>query len=68
MLGTRQSGLPEFRVATLPAHGELLMAACDDVKLILHRDPELKTHRGQALRVLLYLFEYDRQIRYLGVG
>lgn len=68
LLGVRQSGLPEFRMADLAAHGELLAAARDDAKLIVSRDPELKSARGEALRVLLYLFERDEAVRYLRTG
>jgi ATP-dependent DNA helicase RecG len=68
LLGVRQSGLPEFRVADLAAHGELLAAARDDAKLVLARDPDLKSPRGEALRVLLYLFERDEAVRYLRTG
>ncbi|NDF12732.1 MAG: ATP-dependent DNA helicase RecG [Proteobacteria bacterium] len=68
VLGTRQSGMPLFRVAQFPEHGELLLAARDDAKLILHRDSALATARGLALRNLLYLFEYDTQIQYLKSG
>ncbi|EME70840.1 ATP-dependent DNA helicase RecG [Paramagnetospirillum caucaseum] len=68
MLGTRQSGLPEFRLADLAIHGELLAAARDDARLILERDPELSTPRGEALRVLLYLFERDAAVRTLRSG
>ncbi|SMF70630.1 ATP-dependent DNA helicase RecG [Tistlia consotensis] len=68
LLGTRQSGLPQFRLADIAVHGELLAVARDDVGLILERDPELAGERGQALRVLLYLFERDQAIRYLRSG
>ena len=68
LLGTRQSGLPEFRLADLAAHGELLVAARDDAKLIINRDADLETERGQALRTLLYLFEQDDAIRTLRSG
>ena len=68
MLGTRQSGLPEFRLADLAAHGDLLAAARDDAKLILSRDPQLNSERGKALRVLLYLFERDAAIVNLRSG
>ena len=68
LLGVRQSGMPEFRLADLIAHAELLAAARDDAKLILSRDPELKSPRGEALRVLLYLFERDEAVRYLRTG
>jgi ATP-dependent DNA helicase RecG len=68
LLGTKQSGLPDFSFADLTVHGELLAAARDDARLILSRDPGLKTARGEALRVLLYLFERDEAVRYLRTG
>ncbi|MEI6557079.1 MAG: ATP-dependent DNA helicase RecG [Rhodospirillaceae bacterium] len=68
LLGTKQSGLPGFRLADLAVHGELLAAARDDARLITDRDPDLKSERGQALRVLLYLFERDAAVRYLRSG
>ncbi|HUK57944.1 MAG TPA: ATP-dependent DNA helicase RecG [Stellaceae bacterium] len=68
MLGTRQSGLPQMRLADLAVHAELLEAARDDARLVLARDPELETKRGQALRVLLYLFARDLAVKYLRSG
>jgi ATP-dependent DNA helicase RecG len=68
LLGARQSGLPEFRLADLSAHAALLAAARDDARMIVAGDPELKTPRGEALRVLLYLFERDEAVRYLRTG
>jgi ATP-dependent DNA helicase RecG len=68
LLGTRQSGMPEFRLADLAAHGDLLPAARDDARLIVERDPELATPRGAALRTLLYLFEQDAAIKTLRSG
>lgn len=68
LLGTRQSGLPEFRIADAESQSELLAAAYDDARMILERDPELDTERGKALRILLYLFERDEAIRYLRSG
>jgi ATP-dependent DNA helicase RecG len=68
VLGTRQSGMPEFRLADLAVHGELLAAARDDARLIMDRDPELQSERGKALRVLLYLFERDQAVKYLRSG
>ena len=68
VLGTRQSGLPKFRLASLEDHGDLIAAARDDVELILRRDPELESDRGAALRTLLYLFERDEAIRFLRAG
>lgn len=68
LLGTRQSGVPEFKLADLAVHGELLAAARDDAAMILSRDPELKEERGQALRTLLYLFERDAAVKFLQSG
>ncbi|HWC64380.1 MAG TPA: ATP-dependent DNA helicase RecG, partial [Rhizomicrobium sp.] len=68
MLGKRQSGMEGFRLADLAAHGDLLAVAHDDARLILARDPELTGARGEALRVLLYLFGRDEAARYLRAG
>ncbi|MEX2296144.1 MAG: ATP-dependent DNA helicase RecG, partial [Dongiaceae bacterium] len=68
LLGTRQSGLPAFRLADLTVHNELLKAARDDATLALERDPNLTGERGRALRVLLYLFERDAVVRTLRSG
>ena len=68
VLGTRQSGMPGFRVARIEFHGRLLGPARDDATLVLSRDPELQSERGQALRHLLYLFERDEAIRLIRAG
>jgi ATP-dependent DNA helicase RecG len=68
LLGTRQSGLPEFRLADLAVHGDLLSVARDDARLILERDAGLASARGQNLRILLYLFERDAAIRLVRSG
>jgi len=68
VLGTRQSGLPGFRVARIEIHGALLSAARDDAALILGHDPDLASERGRALRHLLYLFGRDEAVRLLRAG
>ena len=68
LLGTKQSGLPEFHFADFAVHGELVAAARDDARLILHSDPGLKTPRGEALRAALYLFGRDEAVRFLRAG
>ncbi len=68
VLGTRQSGMPGFRIARVAVHGKLLEAARDDASLMLARDPALTSPRGEALRQLLYLFERDEAIRLLRAG
>jgi ATP-dependent DNA helicase RecG len=68
LLGTRQSGVPLFRIATLPEHQALLEAARDQARLALARDPELKGETAEALRLLLYLFERDDAIKLMRAG
>ncbi|NKD54327.1 MULTISPECIES: ATP-dependent DNA helicase RecG [unclassified Haematospirillum] len=68
ILGLRQSGMPEFRTADLAVHGELLATARDDARHVMEMDPELATPRGEALRILLYLFERDAAVRTLQSG
>jgi len=68
LLGTRQSGLQDFRLADISLHSSLLQTARNDTKMIIERDPTLATERGRALRTLLYLFEQDSAIRTLRSG
>ena len=68
LLGARQSGLPRFRLADQHAATRLLQAAHDDARLIVARDPDLKSERGRALTILLHLFERQDAIRLLASG
>ncbi|NNU15170.1 ATP-dependent DNA helicase RecG [Parvularcula sp. ZS-1/3] len=67
-LGTAQSGFPEFALANLAEHQNLLETAVADAKLVVDEDPELRSERGEALRVLLYLFQRDDAIKRLRSG
>ena len=68
LLGTKQSGMPDFKLADPVLHGDLLAVAADDARLIMNNDPGLTGKRGEALRVLLYLFRRERAVRYLRSG
>jgi ATP-dependent DNA helicase RecG len=68
VLGTRQSGMPTFRLADLAAHDGLLTVARADARRFLDQDPTLSSSRGESLRVLLYLFEREAAVRYLRSG
>jgi ATP-dependent DNA helicase RecG len=68
VLGTRQSGLPGFKIANHEMHGALLEAARKDAALIMTRDPQLTSERGQALRILLHLFEREDAVRLIEAG
>ena len=50
MLGTRQHGLPEFRVARLPEDTELLVRARDRADVLLLDDPRLEHPEHGLLR------------------
>jgi len=68
LLGTRQSGTPGFRIASLEAHADLLEIARRDAAYLIERDPDLTSERGKAVRSLLYLFRRDEAIRFLHAG
>ena len=57
-LGLKQSGFPAYRFADPVRHKSLLMAAADDARLVLGRDPDLKSPRGEAVRTLEALFDW----------
>ncbi|WP_409020915.1 ATP-dependent DNA helicase RecG [Brevundimonas vesicularis] len=57
-LGLKQSGFPAYRFADPIKHRGLMLAAADDARLVLGRDPDLITPRGQAIRVLEALFDW----------
>ena len=68
ILGLRQSGFTNFKIADINVHSNLLLTATKDAALILKQDPNLQTPRGQALRTLLYLFERDEAIKTYTAG
>ncbi len=67
-LGTRQSGRRGFRLANPETDDGLLQMAARDADLLLDRDPRLRTQRGEAVRVLLRLFERPQAMRTLHSG
>ncbi len=68
LLGTRQSGLPGFRFVRAEHHASLMETARDDAALLLARDAGLEGARGEALRLLLYLFGRDEAVRLIRAG
>ena len=63
VLGTKQSGLPEFKLANLATDLDLIHTAAKDAQMIVGSNPSLSGDRGEALRVLLYLFEQDKNVK-----
>ncbi|WP_425098345.1 ATP-dependent DNA helicase RecG [Tropicibacter sp. S64] len=68
LIGTAQSGLPQFRVADLERQAGLMAVAQSDARRLLAEDPSLESARGQAARHLLWLMRQDEAIRLIGVG
>jgi ATP-dependent DNA helicase RecG len=68
LLGTRQSGEQTFRLATPESLASLIVAANADARLLEDQDRALKSERGQAARVALYLFERDAAVGLLRAG
>ena len=68
LLGTRQSGDTPFRLADFEQIARLLPLAHDDARLLMERDGGLSSERGEAARVLLYLFERDWGVQLLRGG
>jgi ATP-dependent DNA helicase RecG len=67
-LGTRQAGLPGFRLADPVAHEGLLHMAHRDGAVLLQRDARLESERGRAVRVLLRVFERRAAMQTLAAG
>jgi ATP-dependent DNA helicase RecG len=68
ILGTRQSGEMEFRLAPPEKVSELIDIAKDDARLLVDRDGGLEGLRGQAARTALYLFERDAAVALVRSG
>ena len=68
IIGTAQSGLPNFRIGDLENQGDLMMLAHKDARMLLENDPELTSARGIAARHLLWLMEQEKIIGLISVG
>ncbi len=68
ILGLRQSGDAAFRLADPERTAKFVAMARDDARLLLDRDGGLAGPRGQAARILLYLFERDAGVALLRSG
>ncbi|MBN8985240.1 MAG: ATP-dependent DNA helicase RecG [Rhizobiales bacterium] len=68
VLGTRQSGLPGYRIARPEVHAQLIAQARDEALRIMRDNPKLAGPFGEALRCLLYLYERDEAVPLIGAG
>jgi ATP-dependent DNA helicase RecG len=67
-LGLAQSGFPAYRLADPLAHRDLIAVAAADARLVLSRDPQLASPRGQALEILQALFDWRPEGPLSGAG
>ncbi len=63
LLGTKQSGWQNFKIADLSMHKNLLITATNDAKFILQTDTSFTSERAKNLKNLLYLFEKDESAK-----
>jgi ATP-dependent DNA helicase RecG len=68
ILGVRQSGEAQFRLASPEEVQDLAPMATQDARLLLDRDGGLRGERGEAARLCLYLFERDQAVDLLRSG
>ena len=68
LLGTRQSGMPGYRLAVADVHRHLLEYAHEDATTVFNANRGLTGPQGEALRTLLYLFRKDLALPLLRAG
>ena len=68
VLGKRQSGDPEFMLADLSYHEDLLALAHDEAKTTIENDTILDQDNHDPQRLLMALFERDQAVTYLAGG
>jgi ATP-dependent DNA helicase RecG len=68
LIGTAQSGLPEFWIGDLESQGDLLDVAHSDARTLISLDPHLKSKRGLAARNLLWFMDKNKAIDLIKVG
>jgi ATP-dependent DNA helicase RecG len=65
--GTRQSGLPQLKVADLTQELDMLKLCRDDAKELLDRDPDLRSPQHESLRSAL-LHRFGEQLGLASIG
>ena len=68
ILGQRQSGMPEFTLVDLAAHGDLIPIARKMADTVTSQDPNLSKPESEPYRLLLSLFEKDNAVQFLNSG
>ena len=66
-LGTKQSGLPEFKYADIVEDRLLLESAKNSARDIIQSDPKMKTHEHQQLKEVFEPY-YKKRAEFFGIG
>ena len=59
LIGTRQSGFPEFRIADLNFDSDLLKISHQQVSIILNNDQFILSENNKKYQYLMKLFGYS---------
>ena len=65
LLGSRQSGLPQFRIADLSTDEDLVQAARDDALAIIEKDPQLQSSENALVKIRIDALEEKLKKHYL---
>ena len=68
LLGTKQSGLPDYIFANLLVHQDIFQIANKNAQLILNKNPNLENEEGDNIKNLLKIFRYDNCIELIKGG
>ena len=68
LLGTKQSGFPDFKIADLSINNDYLQTAHDFAKSIIDDDLNLNKDYNKKYQFLLKLFNYDECLRIVNSG
>jgi ATP-dependent DNA helicase RecG len=68
LLGVKQSGMPQFRIADAERDAKLTELAQKEARHLVSQDPHLQSERGKHVRFLLRLFGRDASIKLLSAG
>jgi ATP-dependent DNA helicase RecG len=68
LIGTKQSGFPEFRIADLTFDSDILKIANKNAQIILHQDKNLQSFESQKYQDLLKIFGYDDCLKIINSG
>ena len=68
LIGTKQSGLPNFKIADLEINYDLMDIAHKNAQKILQEDPDLSKPQSNKYRYLIKLFSYDECLNLVHSG